>query len=152
MTNHHRNSKHKLYLAYSEQYLGSDDHHAYLEFLPKALSLSPESAPAELSYTQEPIGIDFNPQSGQAVFLVLVRYTDLIETYFSEDEQKCTRGRWFTEGIYNNRDEAIAIKDAITKETYTGYAPWDGYPSKLESVEIWSTRVNQGKYEGINVF
>lgn len=126
-----------LYLSYTESESGGEVYtededwpnyqDAYRTFEIKGLHLNPKGA----GWEKELQGTDFDPQVGQTVYIVLVRYTD-------GDSFSCIHGCWYIVKICQGKEEAEEIAQSINKGTHIGYGPWKGYFADLESCEVVS--------------
>jgi len=114
------------------------DRHRY--FYPKTLFINRDDVP---TWQSERIEIDFKPEKGTDVFLVVVRYTD-------GDTFGTSYGNWHIECVFQKRKEAKELKEKIEKEEkeYEDngrkwskddvYRPWRGYFERMEYVEIYN--------------
>jgi hypothetical protein len=63
------------------------------------------------------------------IYVVLVRYK-------SGDTFGSSYGNGYVEGVYADEASAAAVMQSISGKSYKGYAPWDGYFERLESVDV----------------
>lgn len=72
----------------------------------------------------------------QEVYVVVVRYS-------TGDSFGTTHGAWHLEGVYQNFDEADAVKNAILSDKSDDWAIWKGYFETLEYCEVVNMLVEQ---------
>lgn len=89
----------------------------------------------------EQIEVDFDPKKhgDLDVYLVCVRYS-------SGDTFGQSYGHIHFEGVYKDKNQALAIQESIENGKYTKstYLPWKGYFERLEDVEVHSFALDQG--------
>jgi hypothetical protein len=132
----------ELYLTYNESRSGgyplseerwSDREPEHIDFDVRRLYLDRDNA---RTWQIETLEVDFDVSLGDAVYLVIVRYTD-------GDTFGYRSGNWHIEGVYKTIEEADEVRSAINKETYTheqsnhGWLPWVGYFEHLENVDVY---------------
>lgn len=155
MNSHYRESEYKIYLGYSEHAFGGgvcegqkgdsypDREDTHIDFTPDGLwSTKGES--------QETIGVGFDPSNhvDKEVYMVLVRYSD-------GDTFGQTIGNWYIEGVYLDDKVARRISRQIDSDKYgksDACLPWQGYFARLESVQVWGTKIRDGECCGIKWF
>lgn len=81
------------------------------------------------NWYKEEIQVDFTPNVGMPVYVVIVRYS-------SGNTFGRVNGCWCIEGVYTSIEEAENIKSKIYDGTFEEYAPWIGYFEYLEYVDI----------------
>jgi hypothetical protein len=87
------------------------------------------------TYQVETVPVDFDPDSiKKAVYVLVV-------TYQTGDTFGCSHGNWEVIGIYKQETKANKLLKQIDNDTYPGYKPWKGYFEKLESVEVFTMKI-----------
>jgi len=121
-----------------DQWSSREDMHR--QFHPQFLYVNRDDVP---TWQSERIEIDFKPEEGTDVFLLVVRYE-------SGDTFGRSYGNWHIFGVYQKRKEAKQLKVRIEREEQEYedggrewkdsdcHKPWRGYFERMEGVEIYN--------------
>lgn len=75
----------------------------------------------------ETVQVDFDPQTVNHVFLVVVRYSD-------GDTFGRTEGHWHIIGAYKDPEKAKEMESTVKAKKYKGHKPWIGYFARFTNV------------------
>ena len=80
--------------------------------------------------------VDFDPKVGDTVYVVYVRYREVLFYDGTGDTFGRVNGAWHILGVYEHQGQAEKVKNSVYDKTYKGYKFWEGYFGSFESCEV----------------